>query len=50
VLDPFAGTGRALEVALGNGRNAIGFEAQKAFVDLAREKINGNEHPRQLRQ
>ncbi len=46
VLDPFAGTGRALEVALENGRNAIGFDAQRAFVDLAREKINGNERPR----
>ncbi len=51
VLDPFSGTGRALEVALENGRSAIGFDAQKAFVDLAKEKINGNKNPgRQLRQ
>jgi DNA modification methylase len=51
VLDPFAGTGRALEVALESGRNAIGFDAQKAFVDLATEKINGNQQPwQQFRQ
>lgn len=51
VLDPFAGTGRTLEVALESGRSAIGFDAQKAFVDLAREKIDGNKYPRrELRQ
>lgn len=42
LLDPFAGTGRSLEVALENGRNAIGFDAQQTFVKLAKEKIHGN--------
>lgn len=49
VLDPFAGTGRALEVAMRNGRNAVGFDAQKSFVVLASNKINGDSGPqRQL--
>lgn len=46
VLDPFSGTGRALEVALEHGMNAIGFDAQKSFVDLSQAKINGNKQPR----
>ena len=46
VLDPFSGTGRALEVALEHGMNAIGFDAQKLFVDLSQAKINGNKQPR----
>ena len=46
VLDPFSGTGRALEVALEHGMNAIGFDAQKSFVDLSQAKINGNTQPR----
>ena len=51
VLDPFSGTGRALEVALENGMSAIGFDAQKAFVDLSKAKINDNNRPRRkLRQ
>ena len=51
VLDPFSGTGRALEVALEHGMSAIGFDAQKTFVDLSKAKINGNERPRRkLRQ
>lgn len=52
VLDPFSGTGRALEVALEHGRCAVGFDAQAAFVELATAKINGNNSKprRQLRQ
>lgn len=42
VLDPFAGTGRSLEVALESGRNAISFDAQQAFVDFARDKAHGS--------
>lgn len=41
VLDPFAGTGRALELALEHGRQAIGFDAQRAFVALQRAKLGG---------
>jgi DNA modification methylase len=52
VLDPFCGTGRALEVARSLGRNTIGFDAQKKFADLTESKLHGNEHRRrrQLRQ
>ena len=42
VLDPFSGTGRALEVALEHGRMAIGFDAQPSFVQLQESKFNGN--------
>lgn len=35
VLDPFAGTGRALVVAAKTGRQAIGFELSQTFVDAA---------------
>lgn len=40
VLDPFSGTGRALEVALEHGRKAIGFEVQPDFVQLQKAKFN----------
>ncbi len=50
VLDPFSGTGRALEVAIEHGRSAIGFDAQSAFVELQQSKFNGIDRPqRQLR-
>ncbi|MGD0791063.1 MAG: site-specific DNA-methyltransferase [Terriglobales bacterium] len=39
VLDPFFGTGRALEVALEEGRQVIGFELQKKFAESARLKL-----------
>jgi hypothetical protein len=32
VLDPFCGTGRALAVAVKSGRNAIGFDLEKAYL------------------
>lgn len=51
VLDPFSGTGRALEVALEHGRSAIGFDAQSAFVKLQQKKLNGDkQRARKLRQ
>jgi DNA modification methylase len=50
VLDPFSGTGRALEVALESGRSAIGFDAQSTFVKLQQKKLNGDKRPRKLRQ
>jgi len=46
VLDPFAGTGRALEVALEHGRHAIGFDAQQKFVEQTTTKLNGNKRTR----
>ncbi|HMO47050.1 MAG TPA: site-specific DNA-methyltransferase [Rubrivivax sp.] len=46
VLDPFCGTGRALEIAQDLGRNVIGFDAQKKFTDLTDSKLHGNKRPR----
>ncbi|HEV2578274.1 MAG TPA: site-specific DNA-methyltransferase [Acidobacteriaceae bacterium] len=46
VLDPFSGTGRALEVALEEGRKAIGFELQKKFSDAAILKLTCHQKPR----
>ncbi|MEV4105549.1 site-specific DNA-methyltransferase [Nonomuraea sp. NPDC049649] len=39
VLDPFAGTGTALAVALEHGRRAIGFELSPSYSVAARRKI-----------
>ncbi|OXI91529.1 site-specific DNA-methyltransferase [Burkholderia sp. AU31652] len=51
VLDPFSGTGRALEVALKHGRKAVGFDAQSVFVKLQQKKLNGKKQAaRKLRQ
>lgn len=38
VLDPFAGTGRTLAVALANRRNAIAFEIDPGFAQAARRR------------
>lgn len=43
VLDPFAGTGRALSVASKLGRRAVGFEISKAYVANARRRLNSTE-------
>jgi DNA modification methylase len=39
VLDPFCGTGRALEVAKEMGRSVLGFELQTSFAESAERKI-----------
>jgi len=39
VLDPFCGTGRALEVALHEGRSAIGFEASERYAETAARAV-----------
>lgn len=39
VLDPFCGTGRALDVARECGRTVIGFEKSEAFCKVARQKV-----------
>lgn len=41
VLDPFCGTGRALEVAVAEGRSAIGFEASEKYFDTAVRAVEG---------
>ena len=35
MLDPFAGTGTVLAVAVGNGRDAIGIDLDERNIDLA---------------
>ena len=42
VLDPFCGTGRALEVAVEHGRHAIGFEKQAVFALASKAKVPGD--------
>lgn len=39
VLDPFAGTGRALVTALSTGRNALGFELNEDYATSARRAL-----------
>lgn len=39
VLDPFAGAGTTLVVALQHGRRAIGIELNPAYADIARRRI-----------
>lgn len=39
VLDPFAGTGRALTVAVRHGINAIGFEISPSFAKVAKNLL-----------
>jgi len=43
VLDPFLGSGTTVKVALGLGRNAIGYEIQPAFVPIIRQKLGLSE-------
>jgi DNA modification methylase len=40
VLDPFAGTGTALVVAVANGRRALGFELNPRFVSAAQDRLS----------
>lgn len=40
VLDPFMGVGSSLIAAIKNGRNAIGFERDKTYCDIADERID----------
>ncbi len=41
VLDPFAGAGTALLVALKMGRRAIGIELNPSYVDMIRKRLGG---------
>lgn len=39
ILDPFAGSGTTLAVAVGHGRDAIGIDLDQRNADLARERV-----------
>lgn len=39
VLDPFAGTGRSLTVAINHGRSGLGFEASSSYVGAAQANV-----------
>lgn len=41
VLDPFAGTGTTLQVAVANGRSTIGIELNPEYAELARKRLAG---------
>jgi hypothetical protein len=41
VLDPFAGSGTTLKVALELGREAIGYEINPKYVEIMRKKVGG---------
>jgi site-specific DNA-methyltransferase (cytosine-N4-specific) len=41
VLDPFCGTGRALAVALDSGRRAVGFDISPAYIQAAKNLLEG---------
>ena len=45
VLDPFAGTGTTLEVALRLGRRAVGIEVQPEYEPLIAERLRGVQYP-----
>ena len=42
ILDPFVGIGTTLIAARDLGRNAVGFDLNKKYVDYAEERINHN--------
>ena len=42
VLDPFAGSGTTILIALRHNRSAIGFELNPAYCDLARARITAD--------
>ena len=42
VLDPFSGTGTTALAALANGRNSIGFEIDKSFLELVAKRLKSS--------
>jgi site-specific DNA-methyltransferase (adenine-specific) len=50
ILDPFAGSGQTLKVAKQLGRQYVGYETIKKYVQLARARIKGKSaiRPQQL--
>lgn len=48
VLDPFAGTGTTLEVALRHGRRAVGVELSPTYAELIEARLSGLQLPLDL--
>jgi site-specific DNA-methyltransferase (adenine-specific) len=43
VVDPFCGSGTTLVAALRSGRDAVGYDLDPAYVDIARARLAGDE-------
>lgn len=43
VLDPFVGSGTTLVAAKGTNRNAVGFDLQKRYIDLCKQRLGQRE-------
>jgi DNA modification methylase len=50
VLDPFVGSGSTLVAARARGRNAVGFDLNRAYVALSRERLAAGEPEAESRQ
>jgi adenine-specific DNA-methyltransferase len=48
LLDPFAGSGSLLEAAILTGRQAIGFEIRRDYVDLAIKRLQNLRHKQRM--
>lgn len=45
VVDPFCGAATTLQVAVENGRRALGFDVSQAYVDIARSRLGLSPDP-----
>jgi len=43
VLDPFLGTGSTTEAAMRSGRNSIGYEIEKKYIEIVKERLEHGE-------
>lgn len=48
VLDPFLGSGQTALAAVKHGRECIGYDIEKGYLDLARNRILNPPHPRRF--
>ena len=40
ILDPFLGSGQTARIALHNGRKAVGYDIEKAYIELAEQRLS----------